>query len=255
MSAFAGGERVWVERLGNLRQVVRQELIRRQLAHHVRSGMTVLDVGCGQGTQSLALAAMGCDVIGVDPSESLLSTLADAAAGAGLRVQTVLGRLEVLDDVLGDRVFDVVCAHGLLMYVDDRRAALASLVGRVAEGGLLSLTFRNGSALAFRPAMRRDWRGALDAFDAATYRNELGVHAHADRLEDVETDLQDLGLGIAAWYGVRVFTDPDDPDDAPPATDELAALLAAEEEAGARDPYRWFGSQLHVIAVRRGVNT
>ncbi len=49
MDRFAAGEATWVERLGNLRNAVRQELIGRQLDDHVRAGVTVLDVGCGQG--------------------------------------------------------------------------------------------------------------------------------------------------------------------------------------------------------------
>jgi S-adenosylmethionine-dependent methyltransferase len=51
---FAAGEAVWQAQLGTLRQVVRQELVARQLAEHVDAQpQRVLDVGCGQGTQAL----------------------------------------------------------------------------------------------------------------------------------------------------------------------------------------------------------
>ena len=55
---FSVGEESWRAGLGTLRQVVRQELVTRQLAAHLTAGrpMRVLDVGCGQGTQVLALA-------------------------------------------------------------------------------------------------------------------------------------------------------------------------------------------------------
>jgi hypothetical protein len=98
--------------------------------------------------------------------------------------------------------------------------------------------------------MRQNWQGALDAFGADSYTNELGVVARADRLADVTADLAHLGLQIDAWYGVRVFTDPVDPDTPPPPAAELALLLAAEQEAAARDPYRQVASQLHIIATR-----
>lgn len=48
MNRFAASEDLWLERLGNLRNAVRQELIGRQLGEHVRDGSSVLDVGCGQ---------------------------------------------------------------------------------------------------------------------------------------------------------------------------------------------------------------
>jgi 2-polyprenyl-3-methyl-5-hydroxy-6-metoxy-1,4-benzoquinol methylase len=250
MAGFAAGERRWIERLGGLRNTIRQEVIARQLAERVAPGSTVLDVGCGQGTQALRLAERGCTVTGVDPSAELLAHFERDAARAGLRVEAIAGRVEALRDAVGDRRFDVVTAHGLLMYLPDTRAALAALAERVAAAGLLSVTFRNGHALALRPALRRDWAGALRALDADAYVNELGVEAAAHRLDAIEATLAALGFRIEQWFGVRVFNDAV-PSDAPvPGDAELAALLDAEEQAGCRDPYRWLASQLHVIATR-----
>jgi S-adenosylmethionine-dependent methyltransferase len=50
MNGFDTAEGRWIDHLGTLRNVVRQEIIARQLADLVRPGMHVLDVGCGQGT-------------------------------------------------------------------------------------------------------------------------------------------------------------------------------------------------------------
>ena len=66
MAGFGAGERQWIDRLDNLRNTVRQEMIRRQLADHASSTMKVLDVGCGQGTQLLELAALGCSATGIN---------------------------------------------------------------------------------------------------------------------------------------------------------------------------------------------
>ena len=250
-SGFAAGEARWAARLGNLRNAVRQEVIARQLADHVRPPMAVLDVGCGQGTQALRLAARGCAVTGIDASADLLDRCATSARATGVDLELLQGRFEDLDDLLGDRRFDAVCAHGLLMYLPLRPAAIASLAARVREGGFLSITFRNGDALAYRPGLRGDWQGALDAFDAVDYVNELGVHARADRLDDVTADVERTGLDQVAWYGVRVLTDHVAGDVLPPADPvALAALLDAEDQAGRRDPYRHLGSQLHVVARR-----
>jgi len=251
MNSFAAGENLWLERLGNLRNAVRQELIGRQLGEHVQDGSSVLDVGCGQGTQAIRLARHGCVVVGVDPSRELLERLTAAAVDARVQLEVHVGRIEELTAMLGERAFDVVCAHGLLMYLDDPDAALATLVARLAPGGQLSITFRNGAALAFRPGMRRQWWAAIEAFDAQTYVNELGIDAQAQRLEHVIGSLSRLGLAVEAWYGVRVFTEPASGDERVDPSD-LDSLLRAEEEAGRRDPYRQLASQIHLIARQGG---
>jgi len=250
MGDFRTGEAAWVARLGNLRNTIRQEVIRRQLAGHVRPPMTVLDVGSGQGTQALELAAAGCTVTGVEPSAALRDRCRADARDRGLDLELVDGTLDRLDALLDGRRFDLACAHGLFMYLDDRAAAVATIARRVEPGGLLSITVRNGHALALRPALRGDWTAALAAFDGDRYTNEIGVQARADRLDDVMNELAACGCEVVAWYGVRVLNDAVGSDVPPPAGDELVALLDAEDLAGRRDPYRILGSQLHVVARR-----
>lgn len=252
MNDFRSGEQRWIDGLGNLRNTIRQELVSRQLAPHVETGMTVLDVGCGQGTQALRLAARGCRVTGVEPSPELRARCAADASAQGLdgAVELIAGSIETLDDVLAERRFDIVCAHGLLMYLDDRASAVATLATRLeSASGRLSVTVRNGHALAMRPGLRGDWRGALAAFDSLDYVNELGVAAVADRIEDVEAHVAAAGLRVLEWFGVRVLNDAIPVAAALPPADELAELLDAEEQAGRRDPCRWMASQLHVIAA------
>ncbi|MDD9350217.1 MAG: hypothetical protein PV363_15640, partial [Mumia sp.] len=62
MSGFADVETSWASRLGSLRNVVRQSLVRTQIHEHLEGVETVLDVGCGQGTQAIELAARGLEV-------------------------------------------------------------------------------------------------------------------------------------------------------------------------------------------------
>jgi S-adenosylmethionine-dependent methyltransferase len=247
---FTEVEGVWLDRLTSLRNVVRQELIGRQLANHVPTGSRVLDVGCGQGTQALRLARSGCEVVGVDPSPDLLRMLRSGATAAGITVETVQGTIQELDAIIGARWFDVVCAHGLLMYFDERDWLLRTLARRLRVGGLLSVTVRNGDGLAFRPGLRGDWTGAIAAFDDMHYTNELGAIAIADRIDTFHRQLETAGFEVIDWYGVRVFTDAASSDVAPPDDDQLQLLLEAEDQAGRRDPYRCLASQAHFVARR-----
>ena len=206
MTGFVPGEQAWIDRLGNLRNVVRQEVISRQLAPLVGPGSSVLDVGCGQGTQALRLASAGCRVTGVDPSPDLLARCADSARVGHLEVELLEGGIEGVADLCGGRTFDLVCCHGVLMYLDDWAPAVGHLAERVARGGHVSLTFRNGHALAMRPGLRGDWAGALAAFDATTYVNELGLPARAHRTPDIAAVLAGLdGRGQPLDRGISLI--------------------------------------------------
>ena len=252
-AAFAPAEPAWRDRLGTVRNAVRQELVARQLRAHLPAGcerpLRILDAGCGQGTQALALARVGHEVVGVDVSDALLGDARAAAAAepAAVRARLSFERADVL--ALGPgfaRGFDVVCCHGVLMYVASLRETLAALAGAARRGGLLSVLTRNRASLATSAARTGDWQAVLDALDAREYTNRLGVQgAQAHEIGELRAALARAGARTLAWYGVRVFCDhlPDEP---PPADFEL--LLAAEQQAGEREPYRAVAAMVHVIA-------
>ncbi|NGY59419.1 class I SAM-dependent methyltransferase [Lentzea sp. NEAU-D13] len=241
--------------MGTLRQVVRQELVSRQLAAQLpATPLRVLDVGCGQGTQLLRLARDGHHVTGVDSSptllDELLRALADEPDDVRARVRTVQDDVRNLASLFDAGSFDVVLCHGVLMYFADPDPLLDDLARLVAPGGVLSLLVRNGDALAMRPGLRGDWDATLGAFESSSYDNRIGVTARADRIDDLAASLADRRMQVRAWYGVRVFTDVA-ADDAPlPHEPALTALLECEERAGATDPYRRVAALTHVIACR-----
>ncbi|WP_222722899.1 class I SAM-dependent methyltransferase, partial [Actinomadura alba] len=253
---FAAGEARWRERLGRLRNVVRQELVARRLRDHLpdRPSRHVLDVGCGQGTQALAAARRGHRVTGLDSSPVLLEDFTAALAAeppeVRERVRLVHGDVGELPAPFAPAEFDAVLCHGVLMYFPDPAPILDGIAAVLAPDGIVSLLVRNAESLAMRPGLSWDWAAARRAFDDATYRNRLGVTARADRLGELTAALARRGLEVRAWYGVRVFTDLA-PGDAPvPEPAELAALLACEERAGRTDPYRGVAPLIHLIAGR-----
>ena len=253
-TAFTGGERTWQARLGKLRDVVRQDLVARQLERELPAPpVRVIDLGCGQGTQALRLARRGYDVTGVDASADLLARfgrdLAAEPAGVRGRVRAEQGLIEDYAERARAARFPVVLCHGVLMYLADPAPVLRAIAALTAPGGMVSLLVRNGDALAMRPGLSGEWAACRSAFGSDRYENRIGLSARADRLDDLTGRLAGHGLQVTAWYGVRVFTDTA-PSDAEPPPD-LAALLDCEERAGRTDPYRRVAALLHVI-VRKG---
>jgi S-adenosylmethionine-dependent methyltransferase len=249
VTAFSAGEDAWVALLGRLRDVVRQELVARQLAEVVAGQRTrVLDLGCGQGTQALRLARAGHDVVGLDASAAMLdrfSRTLDAEPEEVRRRVTLVHGPGAEAPVLLDGRFDLVLCHGVLMYETADAPLLEAACAVLASGGVLSLLVRNGEALALRPALLRDWSGASAAVGSERYVNRLGVEARAHRLEQLDAELARLGLARRAHFGVRVATD--HLDEAAPEGQELQALLDAEEALGRQDPYRQIAALLHVL--------
>jgi SAM-dependent methyltransferase len=252
-TGFTAGERNWQARLGKLRDVVRQELVTRQLGAELPPPpVPIIDLGCGQGTQALRLARRGYEVTGVDASANLLARferdLAAEPAEVRARVRVERGLIEDYAERAGVPRSAAVLCHGVLMYAPDPDPVLRAIAGLAAPGGLVSLLVRNGDALAMRPGLLGDWRACAEAFGSASYANRIGISARADRLADLTARLAGYGLEVTAWYGVRVFTDTV-PGDLEPQPD-LEALLACEERAGRTDPYRQVAALLHLVARR-----
>ncbi len=249
---FTPGTGSWEAKLGFVRNAIRQELVSRQLSEHLPtydSEVRILDVGCGQGTQVLRLASQGYQVIGVDPSKKLLrigrQELAQQPAAVQERVQFRHGTTEDVADVV-DHDFDVVCCHGVLMYLPELQAPISSLVELARPGGLLSVLTRNRASIAMRAGMTKDWHGAIDGFDARNYTNRLGLpDVRADDPEEVIDALKGNHAELIAWYGVRLFTDHWGDEQIPTNFEQI---LDAEDEAGRREPYKRLTSLTHVIA-------
>jgi ubiquinone/menaquinone biosynthesis C-methylase UbiE len=106
------------------------------VAPHVRAGRA-LDLGCGEGADSIWLAEHGWTVIGVDVSHTALSRARAAAAERGVADQIEFVHCDLTGD-FPDGSFDLVSACFLHSTVEmDRSAILRRAAAAVAPGGAL----------------------------------------------------------------------------------------------------------------------
>jgi arsenite methyltransferase len=104
-------------------------------------GETVLDVGCGAGTD-LLLAALRVgpegEAIGVDMNERMRDHAADGAARMGLtNVDVREGDATALP--VADRSVDVVISNGVLNLVPEKERAIAEIARVLKPGGRLQI--------------------------------------------------------------------------------------------------------------------
>jgi len=128
----------------------------------LESGQRVLDVGCGPGRHSLALARRGFDVVGVDLSPDFVTLARDAAAAEGLGVCFEQGDVRTL---ACDGEFDAVlclCQGGFgLLGGHDERDVFGRIVRAARVGGGVAVT-------AFHTAFAVRHLEDGESFDPAT---------------------------------------------------------------------------------------
>src|SRR5690606_37896097 len=101
-------------------------------------GRSFLDIGCGSGVYSIALARRGAArVLGVDFSAPMLDLARSAAAEAGVRDRTEFVRNEFLAHNFGDETFDVSIAMGVFDYLEEPEPFLTKMA-RLTRGKVLA---------------------------------------------------------------------------------------------------------------------
>jgi len=121
---------------------LRLDYVVEQIASHVGrdtanalNGLRILDVGCGGGLMSEALACRGAHVVGVDASPGNVAAARLHAQSQNVAVDYRLGEpAEVLST---EELFDVVLALEVVEHVREVPAFLRTVAARLAPGGTL----------------------------------------------------------------------------------------------------------------------
>ena len=103
------------------------------------SGRRLLDLGCGEGSYSRALARLGARVTGIDGSPRLVDAARGRAAVSGLEIAYHCRNANALEEI-GDGSFDLIVASMVLMNVEDYPGAMREAHRVLAPGGALCMS-------------------------------------------------------------------------------------------------------------------
>ncbi|MGN6093148.1 MAG: bifunctional 2-polyprenyl-6-hydroxyphenol methylase/3-demethylubiquinol 3-O-methyltransferase UbiG [Luteibacter jiangsuensis] len=163
--------------------------------HAELRGRKVVDVGCGGGLLSVALARAGANVTAIDLGEKLIQIAKLHLFESNLQVDyRVQSSTELAEAEAGS--FDVVCCMEMIEHVPDPLALMRDLAAMLKPGGQLFLSTLNRTPAAF---------GA--AIVGAEYLMRLlprGTHHYAQFLKpsEVAAMLRRFGLELEDLQGL-----------------------------------------------------
>jgi ubiquinone/menaquinone biosynthesis C-methylase UbiE len=146
------------------------------LIPHLRSGQSLLDVGCGPGTITSELAELVAPglSIGIDLSAEVIEVARRSASSANANLTFQVG--DVYDLVFADASFDVVHAHQVLQHLSRPVAALGEMRRVLRSGGVLAVRDSDYGAFLWAPEDPRLGRW-MELYHGITRANEAEADA------------------------------------------------------------------------------
>lgn len=173
----------------------------------------LLDIGCGAGLASEALAALGHDVLGLDAAADAIAAGTAHADGQGLPLAYRAGAAE---DLVGEGArFSVVTALEVIEHVADPAAFLRLLARLIEPGGLLFVSTLNRTlrslavaklaaeyVIRLLPIGTHDWRQFITPAELGAYGKAAGFHVAdvSGMLFDLRSRQWRAGTDLAVNY-------------------------------------------------------
>ena len=164
---------------------------------NVLDGVNILEVGCGGGILTEALAKLKAKIVAIDPSEELLSTAKNHLGKAeSLKVEFMSETIEFHAENNKEK-YDAVVASEVIEHVTDQKSFLTACVETVKPGGSIFITTFNKTQVSW-----------LAGIVAAEYvLNLVPRNTHDWNLfispSEVEKILKDLNCSTILIHGIR----------------------------------------------------
>jgi SAM-dependent methyltransferase len=178
-----------------------------------RSPRLALDVGCGEGRFCRMLRANDIDVIGIDPTPSLIAT----AASRDSRIRYIRGGAECLP--FASETFDLVVAYLSLVDIPDLDSTCSEMTRVLTPGGTLLIANLNSfNTACCDTGWIRDSTGARLYYPLDNYLTEraMWIEYRGIRIVNFHRPLRTyLGVLLRMGLVLTYFDEPEPTGDAP----------------------------------------
>ncbi len=132
------------------------------------SGLKVLEIGCGLGTDGAQFAKAGADYTGIDLTEASIELARKRFELFGLKGEFRVADAERLD--FADESFDLVYSHGVLHHTPDIDAAIGEIHRILKPGGQARVMLYHRDSYNYRVGIR-----VLRRAGAGLLKSEVGI--------------------------------------------------------------------------------
>ncbi len=177
------------------------------------AGLTILDIGCGGGLLSEALAGLGAEMTGIDPAPRNIGVAQAHAEKSGLVIDYRCETIEAFAE--SGKTFDAVLAMEVIEHVRDLRGFMKAAASRVRPGGLCFAATLNRTLKSYALAIigaeyvlgwvargTHDWQKFVtpDEFKTRLTRSGLEVFDETGVVYDPFTGRWQLGRDMGVNY-------------------------------------------------------
>lgn len=176
------------------------------------AGSRIAHFQCHIGTDTLSLARLGAEVVGLDFSPVAIAHARQLAARCGLSAQFVEGSVYAAQTLLGTDFDQVFTTWGTIYWLDDLSAWARAAAGVLAPGGTLYFADTHPMVFQFEAdeggplVLRRDYRSTaatplasdeLTSYDGSSHRlTSTRIYEWVHPVSDIVTALIGAGFSI-----------------------------------------------------------
>ena len=202
------------------RDVILKQLEMETIAKYITDGMSVLDIGCGNGITDLELARRyKVDVVGIDYAESMICAAKERASGQSLKGSVRFKLADVNEPINHLGQFDLVYTERALINLPDwptQKLAIDNIATAIVSGGRYLLcassqdglddinTLRQGIGL---PIITSPWHNRY--LRDAELEGERFDSLNLENVDDFSSTYYFISRVVNAWLAAQDGKEPE----------------------------------------------
>lgn len=101
----------------------------------IKTGMNILEIGCGDGGNLLPFSEMGCNTTGIDIAESRIKDAKRFFKEVNAKGMFIASDVFKINDL--ENCFDIVICHDVLEHIDNKERFLIDLKKFLSKDGII----------------------------------------------------------------------------------------------------------------------